>query len=179
MHAHIDRSSRHTPAKRFPDFFFSFWNNFDALIVIVSYVSYFEKGVPAFAPLRVIRVFRAIKLLRRVKSLHKIIAALSVSILPVCNSFVLFGFVTMIYGTVGVQIFRNAPSTEGYFDGFFQASFTMFQVLIPEHGVSTPSDPQTFHAKPETRNPTPFTRHLVSEIQHPSLDTLHSTPGVE
>ena len=56
------------------------------------------------------------------------LAALSKAIIPVCNSFVLFGFVTLIYATVGVELFADAPLQDGHFDSFFQSAFTMFQV---------------------------------------------------
>ena len=46
---------------------------------------------------------------RRMTGLHDIISALSKAIIPVCNSFVLFGFVTLIYATVGVHLFADAP----------------------------------------------------------------------
>jgi len=38
------------------------------------------------------------------------------AIIPVCNSFVLFGFVTMIYATVGVHLFADAPGQDGHFE---------------------------------------------------------------
>ena len=71
-----------------------------------------------------------LQLLRRFKSLQNILAALTVAIVPVCNSFVLFGFVTMIYAVVGVHLFADAPGQDGHFDSFFQSFFTMFQVRL-------------------------------------------------
>ena len=48
-------------AYQFPAFFYSAWNMFDSVIVLVSVISYIERDVPAFNPLRIIRVFRAVK----------------------------------------------------------------------------------------------------------------------
>ena len=50
-------------AYQFPAFFHSAWNIFDSVIVLVSVISYIEDDVPAFNPLRIIRVFRAVKVM--------------------------------------------------------------------------------------------------------------------
>ena len=50
-------------AYQFPAFFHSAWNIFDSVIVLVSVISYVEDDVPAFNPLRIIRVFRAVKVM--------------------------------------------------------------------------------------------------------------------
>ena len=58
-------------AYQFPAFFHSAWNIFDSVIVLVSVISYVEDDVPAFNPLRIIRVFRAVKVIRPRSSCSK------------------------------------------------------------------------------------------------------------
>ena len=58
-------------AYQFPAFFYSAWNIFDFVIVLVSVISYVEDDVPAFNPLRIIRVFRAVKVIRPRSSCSK------------------------------------------------------------------------------------------------------------
>ena len=59
-------------AYQFPAFFHSAWNIFDSVIVLVSVISYVEDDVPAFNPLRIIRVFRAVKVIRPRSSCSKL-----------------------------------------------------------------------------------------------------------
>ena len=112
----------------FPGFLKNFWTVFDLFIVTVGLLSYIEKGIPAFNALRLIRIFRAVKLLQHAPQLQRIITALRSAIWPVCNSFVLFGFVAMIYAVLGVHLFGDSINQDGEFETFFQSLFTMYQV---------------------------------------------------
>jgi voltage-gated sodium channel len=135
-------------AHGFPGVLRDFWSLFDFVIVAIGLLSYIEKSIPAFNSLRIIRVFRAVKLLRHAPQLQRIVTALRSAIWPVCNSFVLFGFVSMIFAVLAVHLFGDSIDQNGEFDTFFQSLFTMYQVsthsIYTEHVLSNQNTFYTF-----------------------------------
>ena len=79
-------------------FWESRWNVFDFLVVGCSVLSLIIPALPGISVLRLLRVFKMIRLFQQLQSLRVLINALSTSVLPVLNAFVVLLLVTSIYG---------------------------------------------------------------------------------
>jgi voltage-gated sodium channel len=79
-------------------FWESRWNIFDFLVVGCSVLSLIIPALPGISVLRLLRVFKMIRLFQQLQSLRVLINALSTSVLPVLNAFVVLLLVTSIYG---------------------------------------------------------------------------------
>ena len=89
---------------------------FDLGIVTVSLVSLGPINLPTNV-MRAMRAFRVVRLFGRLRSLREIITALSISIIPVTNAFLILLLVTCIYAIFGVSLFsEEAPMDFGVFD---------------------------------------------------------------
>lgn len=107
-------------------FFSNGWSMFDLLVVSVSLLALFLSNLPGFSILRLMRVFRVVRLFGRLKSLKKIVNAIIRSIIPVLNSFVILFLCTCIYALIGVSFFsERAPQI---FGTFAQAIIVLFQL---------------------------------------------------
>ena len=81
------------------------------------------------------RVLRAVRLLKKSKSLAPIVNALLASIMPVLNAFTLLGLVSAIYASMAVGLFGTQSPV--LFGKLSSSIFTMFQVsCLPSCVVS-------------------------------------------
>ena len=99
---------------------------FDLLVVTISLVSLVFDDVPGIKSLRIMRAFRVMRLFGRLHSLRQIISALTKSIIPVMNAFLIMMLVTSIYAILAVTFYRDR--NREYFGNFSRAMFTFFQV---------------------------------------------------
>jgi hypothetical protein len=76
----------------FREFASNSWSLFDALVVFMSLV---VLG-PLDFPISILRALRVVRLFGRLESSKKILAALSASLLPMCNAFFIMLIVAMI-----------------------------------------------------------------------------------
>ena len=67
---------------------------FDLLVVSISLVSLIFGDMPGVKSLRILRAFRVMRLFGRLQSLRQIIAALTQSIIPVLNAFLIMMLIT-------------------------------------------------------------------------------------
>jgi len=67
---------------------------FDLLVVSISLVSMIFGNMPGVKSLRILRAFRVMRLFGRLQSLRQIIAALTQSIIPVLNAFLIMMLIT-------------------------------------------------------------------------------------
>jgi hypothetical protein len=74
------------------EFFSNAWSIFDSIVVFMSLV---VLG-PLDFPFSILRALRVVRLFGRLESSKKILAALSVSLIPMCNAFFIMLFVAMI-----------------------------------------------------------------------------------
>lgn len=116
MHAHWWR-----------DFWYSGWNVFDFIVVMISLVSLVLTGLPGISTLRLMRAFRVFRLFKRLESLRKIIRALENAIPGCANAFSIVILVNAIYSILGVSFFRDLQPD--LFGTFAKAMLTMFQVM--------------------------------------------------
>ena len=72
----------------FRAFFSSSYNLFDLIVISLSLVALGPINLP-ISVLRVIRAFRVIRIVGRLAALRNIVAALTKSIIPVCNAFII------------------------------------------------------------------------------------------
>ena len=87
--------------------FLSGWSLFDAFIVSMSLLSVFATSTSSGVT-RILRALRVVRLFGKVRSLRKIISALSKAILPVLNVFLIL-FLLLSIGEHTISIFKQSP----------------------------------------------------------------------
>ena len=110
------------------------WNVFDFCVVVISIISLAVPSLPALNVLRLIRIFKMVRLFRKLTSLRILIHALSSSVIPVINSFVLLLLVSSVYAVVATDLFRNESEL---FADFTKSLFTLFQIASGGSWAST------------------------------------------
>ena len=89
------------------------WNRFDFFVVITSLVATVadtvvdtesdgasdSKAVYAVRAVRLLRAFRVMRLFRQIESIHKIVNALGLSLVPLGNAFFIVFLILSVYGT--------------------------------------------------------------------------------
>ena len=101
-------------------------NMFDFIVVVISVLSKTFNDLPGISILRLLRVFRVLRLFPRLKSLRMIINALTAAILPCANAFMVLLLFTCIYAVVAVTLFKDADPVQ--FGNFSASVYSMFQV---------------------------------------------------
>jgi hypothetical protein len=76
----------------FKQFATNSWSVFDAIVVLISLVAL----GPLDFPVSILRALRVVRLFGRLQASKKILAALSVSLVPMCNAFFIMLIVAMI-----------------------------------------------------------------------------------
>ena len=118
------------------------WNMLDLVIVTVAVATLLlsESGSTdgnTIKMFRLIKIFRIVRLFRRLKSLNRIVVALSAAIIPVLNSFVILLLVTCIYATLATHLFGKGTEADSIFFTKFSVSlFSMFQVVTGDSWAS-------------------------------------------
>ena len=102
------------------------WNLFDLIVVTISILGLTRQNVPVVTLMRVVRVFRVVKLVRWDPSLRHLINALLASITPVLDSLIIFMLFTSIYAVLATKLF--AQQHDEYFGSFSSSLFTMLQM---------------------------------------------------
>mmetsp|Transcript_37891 Transcript_37891/g.100841 ORF Transcript_37891/g.100841 Transcript_37891/m.100841 type:complete len:203 (+) Transcript_37891:523-1131(+) len=110
------------------------WNWLDVFIVTMSILSLIVTNQPT-GIVRILRALRVIRLFGRVKSLKKIIQALSSSIVPVLNVFLILFLLMSIAAVMASSFFgSDAPHL---FETFDKSLITLFAIAA---GDSWPTD---------------------------------------
>ena len=98
------------------------------------------QGMPAVNVLRLIRVFKMVRLFRKLTALRVLINALSSSVVPVLYSFVILILISSIYSVLATDLFRPQgeydTETSRMFSTFSSSLFTLFQVAFVTSCVS-------------------------------------------
>ena len=108
----------------FMDFWGNGWSYLDIFVVVVSLV-----GVQGGTSLRLVRIFRAVRVLKLVKglsALRNIVAVLLKSLIPVGNFVLLLLLASTIMAIVATSLFCERHSS--MFGSFSRSLFTMWQV---------------------------------------------------
>ena len=105
---------------------------FDARIERRLSCVYIVQGMPAVNVLRLIRVFKMVRLFRKLTALRVLINALSSSVVPVLYSFVILILISSIYSVLATDLFRPRgeydTETSHMFSTFSSSLFSLFQV---------------------------------------------------
>ncbi len=106
------------------------WSMFDAICVISGLVAEIMQAIgngdTNLTMIRTLRIFKIIRLFSRLKSLQTIVMAITATIMPLFNTFLIYGVVLSIYSVLGVQLFGSLyPERFGLFSS---AVLTMFQI---------------------------------------------------
>ena len=86
------------------------WNVLDFLVVVLGWVS-LSASSSKITAVRVIRILRPLRTLNSVQGMRALVMTLLNSLPSILNIMLLFGFTLVIFGTIGVQLFK------GYFQG--------------------------------------------------------------
>jgi len=107
-------------------FIFDPWNIFDSVVVVASILSLIPSlDLPGVSVLRLLRVFRAVRLFRKLSSLRVLFNALLKSMKPVISSMIIFFIITAMYSILAVELYGfRSPN----FQVFHEAIFSMYQV---------------------------------------------------
>merc|ERR1719265_1874601 len=136
------------------------WNVFDFFIVLISWLSMMELLQGGIS---VLRLFRAFRLFKRVKSLRQIIAGIGQSLPGVSNAFVILTLVMGIWSIMGKNFFgEEFPEL---FGNFFKAMLSMFQVMSYDSWSSGITRPVVFKFSPSPIAPIFFITYVfISSI---------------
>ncbi len=85
------------------------WAWFDTIVVVGSVIalSPLAEQHPGLASLRILRTFRIMRLIGRIRALKRIVECLVVSLFPVLNAFLIGLLVTLIYAIIGVALYSS------------------------------------------------------------------------
>jgi len=130
--------------------FFTAWNIFDLMVVIVSWVSLHQAAagsddIPGLSVLRLFRAFRVFRLLKRVKALSLIVQGVTQSIPGVSNACVLLLLVMGIWSIIAVDLFKDEEFSE-FFGDFGLSMLSTFQMMTFDSWVSGIARPVTFRS---------------------------------
>ena len=148
---------RYTASKDLKSYFSNGWNIFDLLIVIVCLIPESLFGSTALAStLRILRVFRIIKLFRTNDEIQLLVTVLSKSVRTLFYNLVIFLIFLYLFAVIGVEIFKlpdfddlnaqdrieysafidefpNAPSfSPDPYSDLGETTFTLFRILTGE-----------------------------------------------
>ena len=148
---------RYTASKDLKSYFSNGWNIFDLLIVLVCLIPESLFGSTALAStLRILRVFRIIKLFRTNDEIQLLVTVLSKSVRTLFYNLVIFLIFLYLFAVIGVEIFKlpdfddlnaqdrieysafidefpNAPSfSPDPYSDLGETTFTLFRILTGE-----------------------------------------------
>jgi len=112
------------------------WSMMDGIVVVLSLVALGPVNLPV-SILRLLRAFRVIRLFGRLTELKQMISAISASIVPMMNAFLILFIVTAIYSVMGVSLFSDDSYQD--FGRFTNAFVTMFH--LTSEGTWPPNVP--------------------------------------
>uniref|UniRef100_A0A6U2GBZ5 Ion transport domain-containing protein n=1 Tax=Hemiselmis andersenii TaxID=464988 RepID=A0A6U2GBZ5_HEMAN len=109
--------------------FFAFiknpWNDFDFIIVMISLVNAADiEGLEYLSGARAFRIFR---LAGKFESLRRIVSALSSSILPMANAFLIGGIFLLILAVLGTEFFKKRDETN--FGTMFRTVYSLWLMI--------------------------------------------------
>jgi len=127
-------------ALSFSGYMVSLFNRFDFLVVCSSILEYllvkFEVVPPVgLSVMRCIRLLRAFKVTKYWKAMGNLVKSLVDSIASIVALLVLLVLFIFIFALLGMQLFGGKfgpEASRATFDNFFQACFTVFQILTGE-----------------------------------------------
>ena len=83
---------------------------------------------------RVLRLGRVLRVFKVFKGFQKLVAAISASIIPVLNAFLMLLIIVSVYAVLGTYFFRKRSPE--YFGQFSVSLYTMFQILAEGIAIS-------------------------------------------
>ncbi len=113
------------------DFLNNGWSVFDALCVSISvgtavYANLSGTSGGGMSVVRSVRIFKIVRLFSRLKSLQRVVLAITTTVPGLANTFILYMVVNSIYAVIATQVYGDLPFN--YFDSFSAAILTMVQL---------------------------------------------------
>ena len=108
-------------------YFYDSWNNLDFSLVLLSFLSSFN--IISFDPifLRLLRLFRVLKLLQSHRKLQLILDSLMKSMTSVLIITIMLFAYLLVYGSIGMALFGKNDAF--HFGSLSMAVYTLFQCL--------------------------------------------------
>ena len=112
------------------EFVFNGWSVFDSICVISSVVGMVLTAVMDgkidLSVIRSLRIFKIVRIFSRLKALQRIVTAITSTVYPLFNTFLIFVVVIAIYSVLASQLYGEIFPQR--FGSFTAASLTMFQL---------------------------------------------------
>jgi len=112
------------------EFLFNGWSVFDSICVLSSVVgmvlSAAMDGKVDLSIIRSLRIFKIIRIFSRLKALQRVVTAITSTVYPLFNTFLIFVVVIAIYSVLASQLYGEIFPQR--FGSFTAASLTMFQL---------------------------------------------------
>ena len=132
-------------------FFSSAWCLFDLLIVFFSvfevmYVNFYhvKGGGPGVNLLRLLRIFRVFRVVKKLRSMQRILGAITASMTPVLSALLLCFVLVSVYAILSVNLFSHSYPHASEFFGTYSVAF------ISLLGIAT-GDSWTFEVREMTQ----------------------------
>ena len=112
------------------EFLFNGWSVFDSICVLSSVVGMIltaaMDGKIDLSIIRSLRIFKIVRIFSRLKALQRVVTAITSTVLPLFNTFLIFVVVIAIYSVLASQLYGVILPQR--FGSFTAASLTMFQL---------------------------------------------------
>jgi len=96
-------------------FFSNGWSVFDGLCVLSSVIgallSEYGDGKIDLSVIRSIRIFKIVRIFSRLKALQRIVSAITTTLYPLLNTFIIFVVVVSIYSVLACQVDKTSVLT--------------------------------------------------------------------
>ena len=83
------------------------WNLLDLVAIVSAWVSLLPLGAGNYAVLRSVRILRPLRTVQRIKGMRILIGSLAASLPALLDVAMLFGFLILVFGVVGVEMFAG------------------------------------------------------------------------
>jgi hypothetical protein len=94
--------------------------------LVDAFVPVGEKKFVDLNSVRMVRMFKVVRIFGRLKRLNQIIMAITATLIPVANTFLLVGMASSIYAVLATSMYQNAMPE--YFGSWSISSMTLLQL---------------------------------------------------
>ena len=123
---------------KYREFVSQYGNWFDVFIVAISLFNAIfaaaDESIPGAKIFRLLRLGRVLRAFAVFEGQRKLVSAISASIIPVCNAFLMLFIIIAVFAVLGTTFFGNR--SPDYFGRFSVSLFTMFQILAEGIAIS-------------------------------------------
>jgi Ion transport protein len=90
------------------------WNLIDLTVVVTGWIAFGSSSSSDFGTIRVIRLFKILRMVSMVPGMHNQVEALFLALPSLVGVFVLFTFIFLLFGLIGMQLFSGSLHSQCY-----------------------------------------------------------------